>query len=225
MDNGCFSCIVPNDRCAVLSESSIRDGLMYAMSALRDRTSLEDLLLASEDVRSQALMCSLFSAIAIGGLMLGFPVATVARHVDFARQCKEHFRDFADITQTVPALVLYAMSHAFIGSERSDEECRGAFSEAKAIHDGSRGNDPLVSCFMAYRNVYGRFGFVTLAMLESNNPFGALGRVMDTTGMVLRTDRAKRVRVEIERGGQTTVQCSQDAHPSFVLVDGKQQFV
>lgn len=194
---------------------------MYAMSALRDRTSLEGLLLGSQDEKSQTLMCALFSAFAIGGLMLGCPVETVARHMDFARQCKDHFSDFVDIAETVPALILYAMSHALVGSERSDEECREALLQAKAIQEGCRGIDPLVSCFLAYRSFHGRFEFVTLAMLESKNPLSALGRVLDTTGLTLRTERAKRIRADIARGGQSTVEGSQDAHPSFVLVDGE----
>lgn len=212
-----------NSRCAVASETSIRQGLMYAMSAMRDRAPLqgEGLWFSPDDAESQALMCSLFSAIAIGGLMLGCPVATVARHMDYARQCKERFGNLADKSPTIPALILYAMSHAFIGSERSDQEYREALLQAKVLHNGVREKDPVVSCFTAYRNFHDRMGLVTLAMIESNNPFSSFRRVMDTAGMTLRTERARRVREEIARGGQGTVHSSQEAHPCFVLVDGK----
>jgi len=208
----------------MVSETSIREGLLSAMSMLALRDPVEDLLSSLEDEKRHALMCSLFSAIAIGGLMLGCPVAAVARHMDFARHCKEQFNGFADKTPTVPALILYAMSHAFIVSEHSDQEHREALLQARDIQDGCQEVDPLVSCFLAYREFHDRIEFVTLSMIESHNPFSAVRRVMNTKGMVLRTDRAKRVREEIDRGEQYTAQGSHGAHPSFVLVDCKWHF-
>ncbi len=197
---------------------------MYAMSAIREPESLEGLLITSEDARSQSLMCCAFSAIAIGSLMLGCPVEMVARHMDFARLCKERFCNLADKSPTVPALILYAMAHAFVGSERSDEEYLAAFSLAKIIHNGLPEKDPLVTCFAAYRNLNDRVAFLTLAMIESNNPFSSFGRVMDTAGMAVRTDNAKRVLERVMRGReQRVVRSHQDAHPSFVLLDGERE--
>ena len=195
---------------------------MCAMSAIRDHKSAEDLVMTSENARSQASMCSVFSAITIGGLMLGCPVAAVARHMEFARRCKEHFCSLTDTSPSVPALILYAMLHAFIGSGRSDQEYREALSQAKDAHNGSPEKDPIVSCFVAYRNFNDRVSFLTLGMIESANPLSAFGRVMDTAGMSVRTDRGKDVVERVVRGRERRiVRRSQDAHPSFVLVDGE----
>jgi len=199
-----------NSRCAMANETSIRQGLMYAISTIQDQAPLGDHCSRSDDAESHALMCSLFSAITIGGLMLGYPVATVARHMDFARRCKERLCNLPDKSPTT-----------VVGSERSDQEYRETLLQAKAIHNGAREKDPLVSCFTAYRNFYDCIGLMTLAMIESNSPFSAFGRVMDTAGMTLRTERARRFRQEISRGGQGMVHSTQKAHPCFVLVDGK----
>jgi len=187
--------VEPCCRCAIVSETSIREGLLYVMSALRDPA--EDALLS------------------------GCPVESVARHMISARRCKEQFKGFVDKMSTVPALILYAMSHAFVGSKQSDQEHREALLQAKDIRDGCREVDPLVSCFLAYREFQDGFGFVTLSMIDSNNPFSALRRVMNTKGMTLRSARAKRVRQENDKGGQNAAQSGDGAHPSFVLVDGK----
>lgn len=211
--------VEPCCRCAIVSETSIREGLLYVMSALRDPA--EDLVFDSENEKSKILTCSLFSAIAIGALLSGCPVESVARHMISARRCKEQFKGFVDKMSTVPALILYAMSHAFVGSKQSDQEHREALLQAKDIRDGCREVDPLVSCFLAYREFQDGFGFVTLSMIDSNNPFSALRRVMNTKGMTLRSARAKRVRQENDKGGQNAAQSGDGAHPSFVLVDGK----
>jgi len=157
---------------------------------------------------------------AIGGLLSGCPMDRVARYMESARRCKEEFRYLAD-KSAVSALILFAMSHSFIGSE-TGREYHDALHQAKQVYNGLPEMDPLVSCFMVYRNFVDGTDLLTLSLIESSNPLNAFGRVMDTTGMKIRTEGAKRVREGVVRGqDQKLVPRNHGAHPSFVLVDGK----
>ena len=114
-----------------MDDKSIRDGLIHAMASQRDRTApssgceptLDSLLLGQEPTegvgdehrKGQALECALFSSIAIGGLMLGCPVRDVARHLVSAQRCREQLDGLRD-RSAVAALLLHAVSHAFLGA-------------------------------------------------------------------------------------------------------------
>jgi len=202
-----------------MSEVSVREGLMCAMSSMPKLNSLEDLLLEPKDMRSQALQSSLFSAMAVGGLMSGCSVARVSRHMDYARRCKEAFTSFED-KSALSAYILYAMSHAFVDSDFARREYHDALHQAKLVYQ-SLEMDPLVSSFMVFRNFMDGTDLMTLSLLNSTQPRNAFGRVMDTTGMVIRTDEARLVEKNANGQGQRLVPRSQGAHPSLVHVDGK----
>lgn len=95
------------DRYAVSDEVSIRDGLMRIVTGVVNASSLETLT-GPESMRGHALSCAVFSAMVIGGLMLGCPVANVARHMEAAELSLDKFRGLAD-RFSVAALVLFAM--------------------------------------------------------------------------------------------------------------------
>ena len=135
------------DRCPVIDDRTIRDGLIHAMASQRDYTApssgqnpnLHFLRLGQEVAaeglgyhhhprvpgqlggdeyrKGQALECALFSSIAIGALILGCPVGDVARYLAPAQRCREQLDGLRD-RSAVSALLLHALSHAFLGAEK-----------------------------------------------------------------------------------------------------------
>lgn len=117
-----------------MDDKTVRDGLVHAMASQRTKAALSSgcepslavLLLGDEDEteargdeyrKGRALECALYSSIAIGGLMLGYPVVDVARYLVSAQECREQLDGLKD-RSAVSALVLHAVSHAFLGAER-----------------------------------------------------------------------------------------------------------
>lgn len=130
----------------MIDDKSIRDGLIHAMASQRDNTApssghtpdLNFLRLGqeapAEDLRhrhhpqvpqpggedeyrkGQALECALFSSIAIGALILGCPVGDVAQYLVPAQRRREQLDGLKD-RSAVSALLLHAVSHAFLGAE------------------------------------------------------------------------------------------------------------
>lgn len=134
------------NRCAVIDDRTIRDGLIHAMASRRNTAvpspwydSNRNLSPLGQDAaaeglghghhpqapqpdgeeykRGQALECALFSSIAIGGLMVGCPVDDVACYLASAQRCREQLDGLKD-RSAVSALILHAVSHAFLGAEK-----------------------------------------------------------------------------------------------------------
>lgn len=204
------------------NDGSIREGLVHAMSTLQHRGSLaEQLPEEKQDRHGQALQCSLFSSFAIGGLLLGYPVADVSRYLESARLCRERIRGLAD-QSAVSALILYANAHAFVGSRESREEYREGMNDADAISRALPDEDPFVSSFSEYRRHMDNAHLLTKRVVSSDNPIKPLGRLMDTSRMGVKTEEGRRVRTCIGKGRVTMSHRGgerQGAHPAHVVED------
>lgn len=206
-------------------DRSIREGLVHAISTLQNRGSLaEQLLLEEEEDRhGQALQCSLFSSFAIGGLLLGYPVADVARYLEFARLCRERMRSLAD-QSAVSALILYANAHAFVGSRESQKEYRDSMNDADAISQVLLDEDPFVVSFTEYRRHMDNAHLLTKRVVSADNPIKPLGRLMDTGRMGVKTEEGRRVRTWIDKGRVMMSHRGggrQGAHPAHVVEDSE----
>lgn len=210
-----------NTRCRLADDRSIREGLVHAMSTLQNRGSLaEQLLEEEEDKLGQALQCSLFSSFAIGGLLLGYPVADVSRYLESARLCRERLGGLAD-QSAVSALILYANAQAFVGSRESREEYREGMNDADAISQVLLDEDPFVTSFTEYRRHMDNAHLLTNRVVSSDNPIKPLGRLMDTSRMGVKTEEGRRVRTWIDKGRVMTPHRGdrQGAHPAHVVED------
>eukprot|EP00752_Nemacystus_decipiens_P006010 g5428.t1 len=216
----------PAAPCRVADDRSIREGLVHAMCTLQNRGSLAEQLLEEEeeeeeDKYGQALQCSLFSGFAIGGLLLGYPVADVSRYLESARVRRERIRTFAD-QSAVSALILYANAHAFVGTRESREEYRASMNDADAVSQVLLDEDAFVTSFTEYRRHMDNVHLLTKRLVSSDNPIKPLGRLMDTSRMGVKTEEGRRVRTWIDkgrvmmshRGGER-----QGAHPAHVVED------
>lgn len=206
-------------------DRSIREGLVHAMSALQHRGSLaEQLLEEEEDRHGQALQCSLFSSLAIGGLLLGHPVADVSRYLESARLCRERIRGGVAEQSAVSALLLYANAHAFVGTRESREEYRTGMGDADAVSQALFDEDPFVTSFTEFRRHMDNTHLLTKRVVSADNPIKPLGRLMDTSRMGVKTEEGRRVRTWIDkgrvmmshRGGER-----QGAHPAHVVEDSE----
>lgn len=210
-------------------DRSIREGLVHAMSALQNRGSLAEQLLEEdgeeeeEDKHGQALQCSLFSSFAIGGLLLGYPVANVSRYLESAHRCRERVRSLVD-QSAVSALILYANAHAFVGTRESREEYRESMIEADAVSQVLLDEDPFVTSFTEYRRHMDNAHLLTKRVVSSDNPIKPLGRLMDTSRMGVKTEEGRRVRTWIDKGRVMSSHRGgerQGAHPAHVVEDSE----
>lgn len=203
-------------------DRSIREGLVHVMSSLQHRGSLAEQLLEEEEDRyGQALQCSLFSSFAIGGLLLGYPVADVSRYLESARSCRERIHSLVD-PSAVSALILYANAHAFVGTRQSREEYRESMSEADAVSQVLLDEDPFVTSFTEYRRYMDNAHLLTTRVVSSDNPIKPLGRLMDTSRMGVKTEEGRRVRTWIDKGRMMMSNRGgerQGAHPAHVVED------
>eukprot|EP00752_Nemacystus_decipiens_P011415 g10137.t2 len=256
-----LSCFLQNlaPLCPVVDDKSIRNGLIHAMASQRDNvatssghsTNLDSLLRAEgvqhhhhpqvpqlgeeEYKKGQALECALFSSIAIGALMLGCPVSDVARHLQSAQRCREQLGGLED-RSAVSALLLHALSHAFLGaaqqqpappgaksSSSSEAEYRRSIDDASAIDAELPDKDPLATAFMTYRKVVDCTAALTAGMLSSNNPVdAAIGRSPGVAALGVRTEGARLAHERISKGCLTRIftPTAPNAHPAFVSSDG-----
>lgn len=196
---------------------------MRAMWTLRNRGSLAEISGedSQEDRHGQALQCSLFSSFAIGGLLLGYPVADVSRYVESARLCRERLGNLAD-QSAVSALLLYASAQAFVGSREAREEYRECMNAAAAVSQVLPVEDPFVASFTEYRRHMDNLHLLTKRVVSSDNPIKPLGRLMDTSRMGVKTEEGRRVRTWIDKGRVTASSRGGErrgAHPAHVVED------
>eukprot|EP00903_Cladosiphon_okamuranus_P009018 g8625.t1 len=245
-----LSCFLQNlaPLCAVMDDKMVRDGLLHAMASQRTRAALSsgcepslDVLLlghaeaaeeapGEEDRKGWALECALYSSITIGGLMLGCPVSDVARYVVAAQECREKLGGLKD-RSAVSALILHALSHAFLGAAQappganptssSEVEYRRSMDEAAAIDADLPDSDPHATAFMAYRKVMDCTAGMTVGILNSANPVNAVMGDQGATALGLKTQTARMARERISKGCRKTYAgAALKAHPVFVICDG-----
>ncbi|CAM9511357.1 unnamed protein product [Ectocarpus sp. 6 AP-2014] len=149
-------------------DASIRDGLMHEFVGLAKLNS-QEALQGAEAMRGQALSCSLFSCVALGGLISGCPPAAVAPHMTTARACVAKFGGLSD-RYAVSALILYAMASEYVGGQGPGTEYAKGMEAARAIFEGlpAKDKDPVLSAVLAHFMVLE--GLPLLRLVETNAP-------------------------------------------------------
>lgn len=155
--------------------------------------------LEREAMRGSALECTLFSAMAIGGLLLGCPTKAVARHMAAARRLLHKFRTSLAEKPAVSALILYGLANALLppcevpgggitggggGGGGHDvrgggqQEYRKSLDDAKAVFVSLevKDQDPLVNAFMTYRATCDNLVAFVADVAYSANPVNISGR-------------------------------------------------
>lgn len=137
-------------RYPVADDASIRDGLMHEFVGLANKDSQESLR-GPEAMRGQALSCSLFSCIAIGGLMAGCRPRTVAPHMSTAQASLSKFGGLSDV-YAVRAYVLYAMASEFLGGMGPGTEYRKGMEAARAVFEKlpAKEKEPILSAVLSH---------------------------------------------------------------------------
>lgn len=202
-------------------EVSIRDGLMHAFTGLWNRKSL-DTLQGEEAMRGNALACTLFSSIAIGGLLLGCPPTVVAHHVASARGCLEKFHGLSD-KFSVSALIMYAMSNALLPFTESQARYRENMDKARLMSSCLPKEHPFVSAIMAYRTISDGLSVLSMAATYSANPIDVWGRYMDTTNLGVKTADGEAIlkRANTSATRRARFVPTHHAHPLYVVTDGE----
>lgn len=154
-------------RYPVADDASIRDGLMHEFVGLANKDS-QEALRGPEAMRGQALSCSLFSCIAIGGLMAGCPPAAVAPHLSTARASLGRFGGLSD-AYAVRAYVLYAMASEFLGGPGPGTEYRRGMEAARAVFEKlpAKEKEPVLSAVLSHFMVLE--GLPLLQHVETNS--------------------------------------------------------
>eukprot|EP00903_Cladosiphon_okamuranus_P011943 g11217.t1 len=146
---------------------------MHEFVGLANKDSLGSLR-GPEAMRGQALSCSLFSCIAIGGLMAGCPPRTVALHMSSAQASLSKFGGLSDV-YAVRAYVLYAMASEFLEGLDPGTEYRKGMEAARAVFDKlpAKEREPLLSAVLSHFMVLE--GLPLLQHVETNTPPGGVG--------------------------------------------------
>lgn len=202
---------------------SIRDGLMHAFTGLWNSKSLETLP-GGEAMRGNALACTLFSSIAIGGLLLGCPPTAVADHMASASGCLEKFHGLSSDKFAVSALILYAMSNALLPSaESSRARYHENMDKARAMSSCLPKEDPFVSAILAYRTVSDGLDVLSMAATYSANPIDVWGRHTDTTSLGVKTADGEAILKRASTGAMRRGRFvpTHHAHPVYVVTDGE----
>lgn len=160
-------------RYPVADDASIRDGLMHEFVGLANKNSQESLR-GPEAMRGQALSCSLFSCIAIGGLMAGCPPTAVAPHMSTAQASLSKFGGLSDV-YAVRAYVLYAMASEFLGGLGPGTEYRKGMEAARAVFERlpAKEKEPVLSAVLSHFMVLE--GLPLLQHVETNALAGGVG--------------------------------------------------
>lgn len=220
------------NRYPVINETSIRDGMLYALTGLSNSESL-NALDQDEAMRGHALSCSLFSSIAIGGLVLGHPEASVARHVDVAKASVKKFEGLSD-QSAVSALLLYALLDLILRHGKPGEEYHKYRNRSKAVFDSLPERDPVISTLFTYRTLYDGLLKLSMEAAYSVDPISILQEKQQTSEhMGANTATGEAILQYAETGapdpGGTVASAmplqiqtaSREAHPACVVTDGE----
>lgn len=140
-------------------------------------------------MRGHALECSLFSAMAIGGLALGVPAAAVYRHLSAARRNLAKCRDLRE-PPVVSALVLYGVANALVPPCNGDgggggggqqqhahkQEYQTSLDDAQALYEALPVKNPLMLAFLTYRAMCDNLVSFLVKSAYSVNPANAYWR-------------------------------------------------
>lgn len=149
----------------------------------------------AEVMRGHALECSLFSAMAIGGLALGCPATAVYRHLNAARRSLTKCQGLRE-PPVVSALVLYGVANALLppcgggdggdGDDNGDrgrqqqeehkQEYQSSLDSAQALYVGLPVKDPLMTAFLTYRAMCDNLVGFLMSSGYSVNPANVHGR-------------------------------------------------
>lgn len=146
---------------------------MHEFVGLSNKDSKESLR-GLEAMRGQALSCSLFSCIAIGGLMAGCPPTAVAPHMSTAQASLSRFGGLSD-AYAVRAYVLYAMASEFLGGMGPGTEYRKGMEAARAVFAKlpAKEEEPVLSAVLSHFMVLE--GLPLLQHVETNASAGGAG--------------------------------------------------
>lgn len=123
-----------------------------------------------EAMRAQALSCSFFSSIAIGGLTLGSPRTAVERHIAAARRSIDKFRGLSD-KFAVSSFLLYAVLNVLLQHGNVNEEYFRYKCQAREVFSSLPEKDPVMTALFAYRDMYeGLLNEPAIAAARSFNP-------------------------------------------------------
>ncbi|CAM9177617.1 unnamed protein product [Ectocarpus sp. 12 AP-2014] len=211
-----ISCFISNfiPMCPASDDSSIREGIMYAMA--KPSQGLEG---HGDLRRGQALQCSFYSSLAIGAIMLGYPSDQVSRYMESAQLCREQCRYLVD-RLAVSALVLYSVASAFLGQAAA---YRQGMEEARALSRRSPDVDPAVSSYLRLQRFTESLRSLTADMLDGDNPIDAV-RGPGGEGLVIEVEtlRGRHVcdLIEDGRSNNCSFSSTMSAYPSLVVSDG-----
>lgn len=198
-------------RYPVADDASIRDGLMHEFVGLANKDSQESLR-GPEAMRGQALSCSLFACIAIGGLMAGCPPAAVAPHMATAQATLSKFGGLSDV-YAVRAFVLYAMASEFLGGLGPGTEYRKGMEAARAVFENlpAKEKEPVLSAVLSHFMVLE--GLPLLQHVETSALTGGGGGGGGGGGPGLGGSAGNRsVAAARERNSGTSYVCCKTAH-------------
>ena len=112
--------------------------------------------------KSAAIECTVFSAMAIGALLLGAPESAVSRHMTAARRTLATCAGLRE-QPAVSALILHGLANALMppreGAEHNQQRHRQQrqqqqqqlMDDAQAVYEMLPEKDPLVNAFLTYR--------------------------------------------------------------------------
>ena len=115
--------------------------------------------------KSAAIECTLFSAMAIGALLLGTPESAVSRHMTAARRTLTKSAGLRE-QPALSALLLYGLANALLlprtgavhGQQQQQEEQQQQqqqqeqlIDEVQAVYEQLPDKDPLVNAFLVFR--------------------------------------------------------------------------
>lgn len=199
----------------------------------------------AEVMRGHALECSLFSAMAIGGLALGCPATAVYRHLNAARRNLTKCQDLRE-PPVVSALVLYGVANALLppcdgggGGPREQQEAwlqqqeqkqeyLTSLDNAQALYEDLPSKDPLMTAFLTYRAMCDNLVAFLINSGYSVNPANVHGRheaARAGAGMFGAGaggfDAGGEEHVGASERQRAHVPPTRAAHPSYVVTDSE----
>ena len=166
---------------------------------------------------SAAIECTLFSAMAIGALLLGTPESAVSRHMAAARRTLTKSSGLRE-QPALSALLLYGLANALLpprtgadhGQQQQEEEeqqQQQLMDDAQAVYDELPNKDPLANAFLVFRatneNLVRSHLLIADDSVDPVNNIHTAGR-QDGGGT--------------DSGGASTYR-SKAAHPAYVVID------
>ena len=166
--------------------------------------------------KSAAIECTLFSAMAVGALLLGVPESTVSRHMTAARRTLTKSAGLRE-QPALSALLLYGLANALLPprtgavhgqqqqqeTRQQEEDEQQLMDEAQAVYEQLPDKDPLVNAFLVFRATNQNLARQTLLITaDSVNPVNNVETSRGQGG-----------------GGGASTRRSEAGHPAYVVTD------